>query len=642
MGQDFATFVTSVAGTTPTTPTPGDPHKATEITLTAGLSAKEYLVITPATIVAADATANPPVVGMNEDVLPKALAATQRETQTTMPDLEDLLYGGGTVDVYVNAGAGNTAADIIINEVMWALDENEVGTDGHTAHQWIELYNNSNENAAAGTITLWFKPRTLSGEPTTKGARTDRLSNNQRFGTQTGWALGDNHGQSGNSDEDSTKEFISMYRKADKRGDNDGINGAHWIESTLLSHTKHRGTPGKANTRSGVVVTTRPAPRAYTPPKSHVLINEVYNASNNDLDWLELRFLQKTNLENWTLSYAKSDFTEHEIMRFPKREFQAGDIVLIVNKDPKDTNLAAGQDVTLGGANQARGALKTHKYWNPSGGNSGSGNYLDIPDYNGGDYLLILRTGKGWERFGSGDRIHDVIGTGTFVKQTLNADTVEREPHTQNPNDGKKGYIWNTRVWPLNGQNLGDYHKDKDTLLQNDRKLAIGKVWARNDKRDGWKKDGIYAPGNRGGLGYDRNVVADGTPGYDNGVLKAKHTDLADGQVYVSELMLTTDSGRYPQWIELHNSSDNTVDLHADTDGNGARQGWSIRVENHRSDSWDSRRRDKLNVEVKFRDLGVRFIPPNQTILITADKVRNSSASALPRPSCCEHLGNRC
>ena len=84
--------------------------------------------------------------------------------------------------------------------------------------------------------------------------------------------------------------------------------------------------------------------------------------------------------------------------------------------------------------------------------------------------------------------------------------------------------------------------------------------------------------------------------------------------------MLTTDSGRYPQWIELLNTSmTNTVDLHADTDGSSgsSRQGWSIRVENHRSGSWDGRRRDKLNVEVKFRDLGVQYIQPNQTILIT-------------------------
>lgn len=627
VGQDSRTF-TIPAPDAEEDITPDDPNSPVKISIEAGIAVKEYLVITPAMIVADDTTTMDMDESMNTDVLPSV--GVTHETQAAMPDLEDLLYGGGTVDVYVDAGTGSTAADIIINEVMWALDENEVGTDGHTAHQWIELYNNSNENAAAGTITLWFKPRTLSGVPTDLGTRTDRLSNVLRFGTTTGWVLGDNHGQSGNSHPESTKEFISMYRKADKRGDNDGINGAHWLVSTELSHTKHRGTPGKENTRSAVSVTTRPAPRAYTPPKSLVLINEVYNDANNDFDWLELRFLQNTNLENWTLSYAKSDFTEVEIMRFPKRAFNAGDILLIVNKNPRDTKLAAGQDVTLGGANQARGA-GSHKYWNPSGGNSGSPHYLDIPDYNGGDFLLILRIGKGWERFGSGDRIHDVVGTGTFVRQTLNADTVAREPHTENPNDGKRQYIWNTRVWPLNGQNIRDYHKDHDSLLQNDRTLAVGQVWTRSGERDGWKKDGGYRPGNRGGLGYDRNVVANGTPGYDNGILKNKHTDLAGGKVVVSELMLTTDNGRYPQWIELHNTSKtNTVNLHADTDGNGARQGWSIRVENHKSDSWDSRRKDKLNVEVKFRDLGVQFIPPNQTILIVADKVRNSKGEYFP------------
>ena len=635
VGQDFATFTTSVTGTTPTTPTtPDDPNAPVTITLTAGLDAGKYLVVTPAMITYDDPATADVDESVNVDVLPQALAAEARETNAMMPDLEDILYGGGTVDVYVNAGAGNPVADIIINEVMWALDENEVGTAGHTAHQWIELYNNSNDNAASGTITLWFKPRTLSGVPTDKGSRTDRLSNVLRFGTTTGWQLGDNHGQSGNSDPKSTKEFISMYRKGDKRGDNDGINGAHWIESTELSHVKHRGTPGKENTRSQVSVETRPGPARFTPSKSHVLINEVHNNSNNDLDWLELRFLQKTNLENWTLSYVKTDFTEHEIMRFPKREFQAGDIVLIVNKGPQDTNLAAGQDVTVGSTNQDRGALKTHKYWNPSGGNSGSRHYLDIPDYNSGNFLLILRTGKGWERFGSRDRLHDAVGRATLHKKTLTADSVEREPHTKNPNDGNKGYIWQTETWPINGQDLRAHnaqHSNNDNaFLQTDRNFAVGSVFARSGERHGWRKDGIYNPGNRGGLGYDRNVVANGTPGYDNGVVKTKHTDLAGGQVYISELMLTTDSGRYPQWIELHNTSDNTVDLHADTDGNGSRQGWSIRVENHRSDSWDSRRRDRLNVEVKFRDLGVRFIPPNQTILITADKVRNSNSAHFP------------
>lgn len=624
VGQDFNTFVTSVKGTTPPPP-PGDPHSPTEFTLTAGIEAQGYLVVTPATI----------GTNMNQDVLPMTLTQDKRETQPTMPDLEDLLYGGGTIDVYVDAGAGNTAADIIINEVMWALDENEVGTAGHTAHQWIELYNNSETNAAAGTITLWFKPRTLSGSPTDEGTRTDRLSNVLRFGTTTGWALGTNHGQSGNSDEDSMKEFISMYRKADKRGDHDGINGENWLPSTMISHVKHKGTPGEENTRTGVTVTKRPAPVAFTPPKSHVLINEVHNNSNDRFDWLELRFLQKTNLENWTLSYVKTDATEAEIMRFPKREFQAGDIVLIVNDYPENTDLIEGQDVTLNSNNQGRGA-GDHKYWNPSNGNRNA-HYLDIPNYNNGNFLLVLRTAKGWERLGSRDRLHDAVGRANVSKKTLTANTVQREPHTKyaKASGGDDlGYIWETETWPINGQDLRAHNaqgsNNDNAFLQPERNFAIGSVWARNGENHGWRKDGIYNPSNRGGLGYDRKVVASGTPGYDNGIVKGKSTDLANGAVVVSELMLTNSvDGRvsYPQWIELHNTSENTVDLHADTDGNGGRQGWSIRVENHRSGVWDNGRRNKLNVEVNFRLLGVRFIQPNQTILIVSDKASRRNVS---------------
>ena len=614
VGQYSAEFTTSA---TPP-PDPVDPNPPTVITLSVGVDAGGYLVVAP-------------MGATNTGMANSGLPTSVTPTMVDLPNLYDLLFGGGTISVYVTADTDNNTADIIINEVMWARDEGMIGQAGEVSHQWIELYNNSAHDAAGGSITLQFRPKVAPAALTDKGSRTDRLSNIERVGTTTGWRISSGKGQSGNSTEGSLKEFISMYRQHNKRGDNDGVNGGHWHQSTELSHVNHKGTPGSVNTVAEVPVTVRPEPSAFTPPKSHVLINEVHNNGNNDLDWLELRFLQNTNLENWTLSYAWNNngtLTETEIMRFPRRSFAAGDIVLIVNKGPQDTNLAAGQDVTLGGANQARGA-GPHKYWNPSGGNSGSRHYLDIPDHNSGNFLLILRTGKGWERWGSRDRIHDAAGRANLVRQTLNADTVAREPHTGNP-----GQIWETNAWPLNGHKLIAHNangsNNNNAMLQPDRNFAVGSVFARNGTNHGWRKDGIYNPGNRGGLGYGRDVVANGTPGYDNGIVKGIVTDLASGEVVVSELMLTTDDGRFPQWVELHNTSMNTVDLHADTDGNGSRQGWSIKVENHRSGSWDGRRRDKLNVEVKFRDLGVRFIPPNQTILITADKVRNSKASHFP------------
>ena len=224
------------------------------------------------------------------------------------------------------------------------------------------------------------------------------------------------------------------------------------------------------------------------------------------------------------------------------------------------------------------------------------------------------------------------------ILPTLNVNRI-RSIAKANGGDDKQ-YIWETDTWPINGQAHGRGISNRapnaggsnngNSRLQDDRKFATGTVWARSGTNHGFGKDGIYNPGFRGGIGYDRNVVGSGTPGYDNDINKGKHTDLANGQVYVSELMLTTDGGRFPQWIELHNTSDNTVDLHANTDGNGPRNGWSIRVENHHSDSWASRRQDRLNVEVNFSQLGVRYIPPNQTILIVADKVRNSKAAYFP------------
>ena len=571
------------------------------------LGTREFLVVTHHTV-ATKTGDDVSTAALPDDTLAVSLAMAASD-RVGMPDLEDLLITGGTIDVFVaNKGTETTPdyPDVVVNEVMWALDDNAVGTAAHTAHQWIELYNNSDTALNSDDITLRFvrgpsDPSTSDldhdGRDNTGARRhTDRLSNVLKYDLlRTGWSIS-GKGKNGNSNPNSLEEFISVSRRSNKLGGNEGINPGNWFQSTLLSHVNHKGTPGKDNTRpiNTEDIEVRPglypdgslnedvidANIKFTPPRSNVIINEVHNASDDKYDWLELRFLNSVNIRNWTLSYAKSDFTEVEIMRFPNsnRTIAAGTILLIVNADPLDTELATGQDIELGEANQVRGA-GPHKYWNPSNGNSSSNSYLDIPDYNGGDFLLILRQATGfnnvnggWQRInGSRDRLHDVIGTGTFERKTLLL-TVVREPNTLflKPIGDNKGYIWHTRVWPLNG-----HHDIKNSvagkagsLLQNDRKLAVGTVFARNGTQQGWLRDGIYAPGNRGGLGYDRGAVGNGTPGYDNGVVKKKYTDLTNGRVVVSELMLTTDNGRYPQWIELHNTSKtNTVDLHADTDG---------------------------------------------------------------------------
>ena len=581
------------------------------------------------------------------DALPPALPADSVVEYSPMVDLENLLYTGGTIDVFVQMSSRvdtntdgttttvETTPKVVVNEVMWGVDEGHVGGPGHTKHQWIELYNTSADVAATALVRFRESTTVPATSDLTVGEATfkfkDRLSNIVRIGATTGWQL--SKGQSGNSTTGSLKEFISMYRNDQNKI---GWDHDHWTESILLSHVNHKSTPGAANTRDAVSVETRATPTTFNPSKDAVIINEVYNDADDKFDWIELRFLKTTNLENWTLSYTESDFIEHEIMHFPKREFAEGTILLIVNANPRDTNLAAGQNVTEAAENQARGA-GPHKYWNPSNGDSSSGHYLDIPKKAGddpdGDFLLILRTGKGWERFGSRDRIHDVVGTGTHERKTLDANTVVREPNTENPDDGKKGYIWNTRVWPLNGHhNIRDAHGDHAySLLANGRNLAEGKVWRRNGTNQGWQRDGGDHIGFQGGLGYDRGFKGNGSPGYENSPVKGKTTELDGGRLVISELMLATDNGRFPQWIELHNTSKTKV-VDLASDGSNPKNGWQMIVENHNSGSWKEKDRP-LTITFNLKDGDADLILPNQTILIVADKVRGlaiSGASHFP------------
>ncbi len=538
----------------------------------------------------------------------------------SIPDLENFLFRGGTIDAYV--GVSTDTPDVIINEVMWAIDEHTPGTAAVIKHQWIELYNKSDQEVNLDKITLRFKP--LSPAPDTNdldGKKwTDRLSNvvavfDIDTGTTIGWRLGNNHGQNGNSSASNAKEFISMYRRVDKLDNDDGLSSANWLPSTVISHRNHRGTPGMANTRGSVPVRTLSSPRRFEPPRSKVIINEVYNAADDEDDWIELRVREDMNLENWTLSYTRSDFTEVEILRFPDLTLEEGEVYLFVNKDPYESDLAVGQDFTLRPENQARGA-GPHKYIVLTDTNK-----VEIPNYNGGTFYLILREAEGWERYGSRWKIHDVAGPARFARRTLHA-TVARDPYTNE--------IWETDVWPLNGQRTSTPN-DRYLQTSSSYRFSVGNVWARNSTDPGWKRDGGRQVGFRGGIGYDRNVPSDkakGTPGYHNYIIRGKNSDLRDdGQLVISELMLTTGGGSLPQWIEIHNTSKtDAVDLRKDTDDTGSRQGWTLEIENHDSGTWESKVR-RLNVTVKFRDLGIQYIPPNQTILITSNKLNKNRHS---------------
>ena len=619
------TVTVDVSGTTETfetAVTPPGPNEPITITVDAAIAAKGYLVVGPNTT--------------HTNVLPSV--GVTAEDQAGMPDLEDLLYTGGTVDVYVDAGVDanddpNPTADIIINEVMWALDENAVGTDEHTAHQWIELYNNSDDDAAAETITLRFKRGALDAAPTDIGTRTDRLSNVLRFETTTGWRLGDDHGQSGNSDANAPEEFISMYRAANKRGDNDGINGANWIESTLVSHKNHIGTPGKANTRTQVTVDKRTAPGKDNPSRG-VVINEIGNFSGSQNDWIELRNTNATaqSINEWLLSKSTGFGNEDEIKRLPNVSIHANDVLLIYNAN-STLPFHLGEDVTVpkidqpDGTGLVKGDTARYARYLVLGNDQ-----LNIPDDN--NWLLILRHGKPWDKNvkQTGFKVVDVAGPGgpegTFNAQYLKLDGDLTNAHKENKSDGAAGGdIWNTKLFPLNGQLDGN-----DAFLQGDR-LTVDKVWVRDGGKDGFKKD-AWKQAPFTGVGYKRGARQltshNGTPGFHNqeGNAFKFHDKGNTAPVVINEIMISQGAdGESPQWIELRNTSNSTgVSL----------SGWKLRVTNHDQTSAPTPEDADATADFEGKltftiNLGAE-IPPDQTYLIVTAEPRRARDAKISVP----------
>ncbi len=551
---------------------------------------------------------------------------TSANSNMAMPDLEDFFWvGGGTIDLNVE----DTAKDsrhLIINEVMWAVDNRLIGETGRTDQQWIEVYNRLATPAPSPTFVFTNNPSGLNPPDATEKGTSDRLSNIPSY--VSAWNV---KGQNGTSKLSEANDptiigadpvFKSMYRKTDKQNA-DGTNAGHWEVSTRPYRNGFYGSPGSVNVR-GVLPSVRKPTTRFTPPKNSVVINELYNADDKKNDWLEIRAIADTNLENWTLSKVTALDTETEICRFPKQTIRAGEVWLIVNTElGESTNLAPGMQIGVERENQVRGA-GSHKYLKIDN--------FEIPEDNDGNYLLVLRTAKGWERWKSRDRMHDVVGPARFAHKTRNQADGKIEPHSGDQ-------YWETEIWPINGwtglkaHNAGDSN-NSNAYLQPDRKLAKGKAWVRNGTNNGFLKDGISGVGYKGGLGYGRNIGTDkalGTPGYDNGIVKGKTTDLgADRALYISELMLTTDRGRYPQWIELYNNSDVAIDLAAD--GTDPKDGWHLIIENHDSGTWASKDRP-VYVDIKLKELFTgdsRMIPPRETVLIVSDKGRNSKTEYFP------------
>ena len=141
--------------------------------------------------------------------------------------------------------------------------------------------------------------------------------------------------------------------------------------------------------------------------------------------------LKKTSLEDST-----------DLLTIP-----AGEVLLIVNTDPEDTDLIAGQDIAEDDIfNQTSGA-GSHKYLNIKRSHDKD---LHIPSSLKDGGFLILRApargGKNADTDGYGGRVgmHDVAGPSRQTKNTLSDTTDVKEAET--------GNFWKTKSWPINGQ----------------------------------------------------------------------------------------------------------------------------------------------------------------------------------------------
>lgn len=547
-----------------------------------------------------------------------------------MPDLWAHFQQGhrGTLDLTVVQGDGapidgafdSTATDattrdgdvnartVVINEVMWGRDNSAVGGLGYTREQWIEIYNTKTTPVAFENI--WF---TLSNDnPAPADASTDRLSTNPSFTNVWNITSKGQDGHPGAADGSGRVEFIAMHRTG--HGANSGANADNWAAAGALFLPNYKGTPGMANSFS-TLPEARPNPEKnpVSPNTNAFIINEIGNVATGD--WVEIinKSSDEQKLNGWSLSLITDFNDESDIYNFPNKTIPAGGIVLLVRDDPQRTPFARGFDLSkanlmkaIDGGDQDFGADPNITYLKV-------GTALNIPDNN--DWLLVLRSNADNKFHNSSHHLRDVAGPARIAKQHIN----EASPEKDKKGDGNPGgSIWQTTLFPMNGRT------DKaDATLSTNRNLSAN-VWARDTGKHGFAKQAFNAAPFTG-IGYDRNVPDNaahgGTPGYPNNAAKSKAADIsgdADNltSLVISELMLTTDNGRYPQWIELRNiSTTNGIRLN-DPDGGGALKPWQIRIENHNSGTWSSNARP-LNVNINLSDW-FNYIPPNQSVLIAA------------------------
>ncbi len=333
-------------------------------------------------------------------------------------------------------------------------------------------------------------------------------------------------------------------------------------------------SPSVSGMTAYVLLTTRelaPSPVA----SDRLVFNELRNANDDKHDWLEVKNISDADipLAGWEISIVASAGgaadQDVDIITFPAYTLPAGEVLLIVNTSPSQTDLASGVNIATGTGK--KGAK--HRYLV-----SGK---LKLPQTS---YLLLLRSVT--DKNGTAEALEDVAGN--YFRET--GDLLFGDEGTQ--------------VWPL---------QDTERPSPADAaSLAVGEAWARiSTEQRGYFAAAWSRSGYQAGLGYRPNAVTEptsvGTPGYANTAVTG---EAPSGRVSISELMFSTKSGRrtVPQWLELYNNSmTEAVKL----------EGWRLEVEYLTGKPARRHRFDAVS-------LTPLTVLPNQTVLLVTWRAETS------------------
>ena len=316
-----------------------------------------------------------------------------------------------------------------------------------------------------------------------------------------------------------------------------------------------------------------------------VVINEVRNdISRDNYDWIELKNVGTKSIElgNWELSIVSSDSEDADLVNLPEYTLPRNEILLIVNRHPRDGFLLDGINIKEPDFQQLRNGAQ-HKYFV----------YEDLNMPNDQQFILILRSDD--DKNGRDEAIEDYAGT-AFASDAA-------DQFTQ---------FWArlAQKTPVDAADFGE-----NSFASRD------KSWARNEnsykKKDfAHHKDAWDIVSTQGGIGYDPNTdlaLSPGTPGYENTALKTQlknenspkpDAEYDAGEISISEIMYDPGPNHNSvQWIEIYNSSlTQAINL----------KGWEVEIRNLSDED-----RAYVNGSFTFEDA---IILPNQTLLLVSEK----------------------